>query len=187
MSSVRFNSPSYLDAWKQRGEWPVIHNPMADFAAAQMRGQSLLDLGCAFGLLGARISKEAGGIPCVGVERDPVTITAATEAGVPIKFAAMKVTRETLTELIAVIATHKVDTIIARRILPELWGEDLEGGKAFASVIAATGVREVFLEGRIESERATNPLRSVNEEVALLSGPYREVSRMSALRYLVVR
>ena len=183
-----FNGPEYLHAWASNGEWPAIHTPMAEFAMIYMRGSVLLDLGCSFGLLGARISEEAGGaIRAVGIDADERVIAASQAAKVPIAITHMRVTRETLPDLTAFLAEAQPDTIIARRVLPELWGEDLDGGREFASVIAAAGVREVLIEGRVVSERATNPLRSVADEVALLSAEYRETTRSKALSRLVLR
>lgn len=186
-ASVRFNSPEYLEQWKATGAWPVIHNAMADFAASHMRGESLLDLGCSYGLLGARIAEEAGGMRCAGIDADEKVIEAAQSAGVVMRFFQMKITREKLPDLAEIIHEVEATVIIARRVLPELWGEDQLGGAHFAITLAEAGVREIFLEGRVASERATNPLRSIGDEVRLLSERYREVHRSKALSYLVLR
>ena len=55
----RFNSPEHLETWKLRGRYPAIHDCIADTAATFMKGSRLLDLGCSYGLLGARIAKNA--------------------------------------------------------------------------------------------------------------------------------
>lgn len=177
----------YLDQWKTLGVWPAIHAPMASFAVAHMRAESILDLGCSYGLLGARISHDAGGIPCIGIDADQKVIDAAVAAGVEVTFRCLKVSEATLPDLQAIIAEHQPKALIARRVLPELWGENLPGGGLFAAMLAECGVKEILLEGRVASERATNPLRSIHDEVALLSEQYREVVRSKALSYLVLR
>ncbi len=187
-ASIRFNSIEYLEAWRERKEWPAIHNAMTDFALTNMAGTALLELGCAFGLLGARIALEADcDVKAFGVDADMRTISLASAAKVPIRIHHLAVTRETLPVLRAYIEVEKVTSLVARRVLPELWGEDLEGGAAFADMLAEAGVREVLLEGRVASERATNPLRSIDEEVGLLARNFREVTRAKALSYLVLR
>ena len=186
-TSTRFNSPEYLSAWRTKGIWPSIHDAMADFAAANMRAKFLLDLGCSYGLLGARIGVENGGLACAGVEADEKVIQAAQEAGVPLRFYTLKLTRATLPAFAKILVETRARAIVARRILPELWGEDREGGAEFVDLIADLGVREILVEGRIVSERATNPLRSIDDEVALLSSRYREAQRAKALSYLVLR
>jgi hypothetical protein len=184
---MRFDDPAYLAAWRERREWPAIHNAMSDFAAAHMRGNFLLDLGCAYGLLGARLASENGGLPCAGIEANETTIRAAQDAGVPIRFYKLKITRDTLPALSAILDETRARTVVARRILPELWGEDLEGGRLFADALAKAGVRELLIEGRVVSERSTNALRSIDAEVDLLSLRFREANRSGALSYLVLR
>src|SRR3954469_9754568 len=86
---VRFNSPEHLAAWQERGQFPVIHDAMARAAANLMRGDGILDLGCSYGLLGARIAHENVARAVVGVELDPQVIQAASTAGVPVQFVTM--------------------------------------------------------------------------------------------------
>jgi hypothetical protein len=187
VTSVRFNSPEYLEAWRRDGSWPIIHNALADFAISHISGNFLLDLGCAYGLLGARIAMDAGGLGCAGIDADRKVIRAAQDAGVPMRFYCLRLTRESLPELKGVLNITRAKALIARRILPELWGEDPDGGREFVEALADCGVREIFVEGRVASERSTNPLRSIDEEVALLSARYREAKRVKALSYLVLR
>lgn len=125
--------------------------------------------------------------PGAGVDADEKVVYAAQDAGVPIRLHCLRITRESLPALTEILSVARARAIVARRILPELWGDDLEGGRQFADSIAEAGVKEVFLEGRVVSERATNPLRSIDDEVELLSSRYREVKRAKALSYLVLR
>ena len=105
----------------------------------------------------------------------------------PIRIFRMRVTVETLPEFAKVLQEVKPGALIARRVLPELWGEDRAGGLAFADVLAEEGVSEILIEGRVASERSTNALKGIDEEVELLSTRFREVTRAKALSYLVLR
>jgi hypothetical protein len=181
---MRFNSPEHLDTWKRRGRYPSIHDAVCDAAFAFMRGSRLLDLGCSYGLLGARIAKENGqGIP-VGIEADQSVIDAGRDAGVEIGYHQLRVGGETLSELASIIELERVDVMIARRVLPELFGHEVLVGSVFAQKMAAAGIKEMFVEGRVVSARSTNALASIDAEVAMLAGSYREVRRIKAVSYL---
>jgi hypothetical protein len=180
----RFNSPEHLETWKTRGRYPAIHDGIADAAASLMRGKQLLDLGCSYGLLGARIAKGAGQGMALGIEADGKVIDAAKTAGVRVFFNQIRITDETLSLVSVLVRDHDIDVVIARRILPELFGDDLDLGRHFASEMAAAGVKEIFVEGRVVSGRSTNALASIDAEVGMLSGSYREVRRIKAVSYL---
>jgi hypothetical protein len=185
---VRFNSPEHLLAWRDTGRFPAIHDAIANMAVANMRGRVLMDLGCSYGLLGHRIAQEMGGeVTVIGVEVDAKVIAAAEEACVGVRFHTFKVERASLQELRALAIHYRVDTIVARRILPELFGDDRPAGVTFASDMAASGVWEMFIEGRVATVNAVNPLRSIADEVDLVAGSYREVRRAGAVSYLVAR
>lgn len=119
---MRFDAPEHLEAWRARGVWPAIHNAMTAFAVAHMRGETMLDLGCSYGLLGARIASEAGGIVTHGIEVDEKVIVASQDAGVPIRLYRLKLTVDTLPEFSAILRASSTTAVVARRILPELWG-----------------------------------------------------------------
>jgi SAM-dependent methyltransferase len=184
---VRFNSPEHLATWRETGCFPAIHDAIAGVAVAYLRGTRLLDLGCSYGLLGARIVKEAGLEAGFGVDADGEVIAAAKRAGVPLTFRELRITGETLPHLLGVLVESLADIVIARRVLPELFGEDLPAGRTFANLLAGAGVKEIILEGRANVATAVNRLRSIEEEVDLLSGRYREQRRVGAVSYLVVR
>jgi len=140
----RFNSPELLLTWARCRRFPAIHDNMAAAALSYVRGTRILDLGCSFGLLGARIAKDMGGVTAIGVEADAGVISAAEAAGVPMVFHNIKITAETLPQLETVIRCHGIDIIIARRIMPELFGSDPEMGRRFAAMAAAAGVGEML-------------------------------------------
>lgn len=87
-----------------------------------------LDLGACFGLLGAAVQTLRPKAVVIGVERSASAIELAQKYGLPCQLVRMHVSRETVTELAGLIRKFKLNTVIARRVLPELWGGDLEGG-----------------------------------------------------------
>jgi hypothetical protein len=139
---------------------------------------------CGYGLLGWRIAKQLGGCHIIGVEADAAAIGAGQAAGIGLQFFHLKVTAATVPQLLRLIGTHKINALVARRILPELFGDALPAGSEFAAGLALAGVKEVLLEGRVASTSSVNPLRSVAEEVELLAPAFREVKRFGAVSYL---
>jgi SAM-dependent methyltransferase len=183
---LRFNSPEHLATWREHGRFPAIHDQIASMAAAHMRGTRFLDLGCSYGLLGTRIMKQAGA-KGVGVDSDKDVLAAAIAAGIPLQLEHLGVNRVSLALLADIVRDRNATVLIARRILPELFGEDQLFGWEFADVMALAGIDEILLEGRVDSAKSVNPLRSVVQEVELLDRYYREVRRIGAVSYLVRR
>lgn len=180
---MRFDAPEHLKAWKETGAYPKIHDRIAQVACTEMLGRVLVDLGCSYGLLGHRIAKSVNG-KAVGVDADEKVLLEAIAAGIDSQLICLRVKRATISKLCEVIAGQDVDALIARRVLPELWGEDLDGGKEFAGAIADAGVKELFIEGRVKSPGATNALSSIDAEVALMTGPFKESTRVGPVSYM---
>jgi SAM-dependent methyltransferase len=183
---MRFNSPEHLDTWKRFKRYPAIHDNMAAAASSYLRGTRILDLGCSYGLLGSRIAKELGYDTAIGVEADTAVIHAAEQVGVNMVFHNIRISAETMSQLDAIIRAHGVNVILARRVMPELFGDDLQLGVRFAAMCASAGVKEMLVEGRVLSGRSTNALASIDAEVAMLAGCYREAKRVKAISYLQV-
>ena len=184
---MRFDSPEQLETWVKTGRWPAIHDRIADFATQHVFGRRLIDLGCSYGLLGARIMAQAGMDAALGIDSDQKAISAAQKAGVPILFKRMQVTGANLDALGDVIAEMHADVLVARRVLPELFGDDLAGGWNFGRVLHEAGIREIVVQGRVDGAGSVNPLRSVRQEVELLSHSYREGVGAGPLSYLTAR
>ena len=71
---------------------------------------------------------------------------------------------------------HQIETVLARRCQPELFGQDLAAGHTFAQMLHRQQVQEILVEGRQASKAAVNPLASLAQEVELL-GPYYQVRK----------
>lgn len=184
---MRFDSVEHLEAWRDLGVYPKIHDAVAGAIVTFMQGSRILDLGCSYGLLAQRIMAQLGTQAAVGVDSDAKAIRLAEAAGIGVTLYRMRIAGDTLPQLVRIVKRHDIDVIAARRILPELFGDDLELGRAFAREMAAAGVREMFIEGRVVSESSVNALRSIDEEVALVAGSFREDRRIAAVSYVGVR
>ena len=181
---MRFDDQNHLAEWRANKTFPRIHDAMAAATIANMTGSRVLDLGCSFGLLGARVFKENGlTTHAVGIEADEAVVRMAEVAGVPVDFYALTVSRETCDAVITIVAENRIDVVLARRVFPELFGDDLEFGREFVALLGGVGVKELFIEGRVPTPRATNALSSIDQEVELVSGYFREVKRTGAVSY----
>lgn len=183
---MRFNSIEHLQAWQRTGRFPAIHDAIA--AAVNSFGCSLgyLDLCCSFGLLGQRLIRE-NGCDVVGVDIDADAIAAGQAAGIKAKLIHMPVKPDTLKDLVQICQSNTLGGIVARRALPELFGHDLAFGETFTNAMADAGIKEIFIEGRVATRNATNPLSSIDKEVALLGSRYKQVRRVGAVSYLVLK
>ncbi len=185
---LRFDSPELLAAWQESGRWPAIHDAMAAMALEYLTGQVLLDLGCAYGLLGARIVAETGLRSAIGVDANKATIAAARAASVPVTLYQLRVVDQTsLDDLEGIIRRHRVDVIIARRIFPEMFGHNPDLGRAFVDMIHGAGVRELLVQGRVDTADAVNPLRSIEREVYMLNQRFDCAALRPPVAYLTAR
>src|SRR5438067_4688470 len=128
---MRFDAAEHLAAWKQAGTFPKIHNAIAAVAVSELVARTILDLGCSHGLLGARLVKLGVVDTAIGIDVDSRAIEAGKAAGVPVAFNHLKIEKETMPEVMALVKAHRVTGIIARRILPELFGADPGAGRTF--------------------------------------------------------
>lgn len=186
---MRYNSPELLEEWRVTGQWPAIHNQMAEMAITYVTGHRLLDLGCSYGLLGARITAEGGMRPGIGVDVSADAIAAGKAAHVPLDLKFMRVLprRSDWLDLMAIIRDNAIDVVIARRVFPEIFGEHVEEMGAFGEELRRAGVKELLLQGRVETAQATNRLHSVVQEYRELANSFRDVAVRGSVAYLVAR
>lgn len=186
---MRFNSPELLEAWQATGEWPAIHNAMSEMAITYVTGRRLLDLGCSYGLLGARITAENAMEPGIGVDASSDAIAAGKAARVPLDLKFMRVLprRSDWLDLMAIIRDNGVDVVIARRVFPELFGEHVDEMSAFGEELRRAGIKELLVQGRVETAQATNRLHSVVQEYRELANSFRDVAVRGSVAYLVAR
>lgn len=182
---MRFHSTEHLETWRRTKRFPEIHNDIFQFIVEEAEGKVFLDLGACFGLLATRLQGSAFGWKAVAVEANPAHIEHAKAAGIPVEFLTMAVNRDTLPQLAEFVKRHAVTSIVARRVLPEIWGEDLAGGAMFATSMREAGVKEFILQGRVKTPNAVNALSTVESEIALLCPAYKLASARRDIARLV--
>jgi len=181
---MRFNAPQYLDDWKQ-GKYPSIHKIMFNAVKLYCKSENVLDLCCSTGLLGTQI-KEKLNKNVFGIESNATSIALARQYGIPIPIQNMKVVPDSLETFVEYCKVFKIDTIVARRCIPELFGEDYHFGLEFVAAMKAINVKEVFLEGRVKTANATNIFNSIDHEIDLFTtyDMYKVTQQLGNIGYL---
>jgi SAM-dependent methyltransferase len=180
---MRFDSTEHLEVWRRTGRFPAIHDSIFSAIENFMRGSRVLDLCCSTGLLAQRLAKLLK-VTAVGVDADARALERAWEAGVDVPLVEMKINDETMSELASVIRAHRIDVLVARRAMPELFGDNLPLGHQFSAMLYDLNVREIFLEGRVATRNAVNPLASIDKEVELFGGHYVLARSIRSVAYL---
>jgi hypothetical protein len=171
---MRFNDPQRVQAYKANGEFPSIHSPLVSCVVEHVIGRRGLDLCCSHGLLGEQLLTKHG-FQMIGVDGDASAVELARANGVKMPIHHIKLDAQTLPLVYQLIRANKIEVLIARRCFPELFGDDLELGGEFFGEIRAAGIKEIALEGRVQTPKATNRLSSVWAEIRLAQLHY-EVS-----------
>lgn len=178
---TRFDDPDYVRDWQQHGRFPAIHTRMISAIREEIDPESgvVLDLCSSTGLLGRRLANH--GYQVVAVQEPGRALTLGIDAGVYnlVPHLALRITAESLGQLLAWIETQQVRTVVARRCFPELF--DQLGPSDFPVLsreLAAAGVERIAMEGRVQSQRTVHPLGSIQQEITALdqhwaAGPVR--------------
>lgn len=174
--SQRFNDIHYLVSWKAGDGFPAIHDDIFNMVQEVAPEGAILDLCCSTGLLAQRFL-EAGRV-AYGIDGDRAAIARSMQYGIKVDLHAVNISPAAFPFLESFIESHEIRTIVARRCLPELFGQDLGAGRAFAALLQKCGIQHVFIEGRIPVKAAVNLLATIQDEVALFEERY----RLAALR-----
>lgn len=172
---MRFNAPEHLQAWQATRQFPAIHDDIMHLAYSHMRGLTALDLCCSTGLLAQRVAVQLG-VQVIGVDADERALAQGRAAGLEVPLVHQRIDPHDLRPLENLLQQHQIETVLARRCLPELFGQDLAAGHTFAQMLHRQQVQEILVEGRQASKAAVNPLASLAQEVELL-GPYYQVRK----------
>lgn len=178
---MRFDSPQYIDNWKAGHGFPAIHNEMFNAIMQCKHGVSALDLCCNSGLFTERMKGEFAHV--FGIDGDAAAIKLGVDAGID-NIEHFLINSNTIDTLLGIIDAHKVDTIIARRCFPELFGSDIELGRYFIKSIHSINVKYLFIEGRVASKRSVNHLSSLDKEIALADSHYIKRVQIKNIAYL---
>lgn len=189
----RFDSQEYLDDWKLAGRWPSIHDEIAGLVArtvgSVLNVHVVCDVCCSSGLLAARIQSLTG-VTAIGVDVDRRALAAGRDAGVPVELFELALAPATLPTFGALLTEHRVNGLVMRRCLPELFGSsgvlDVPFLQAFSDTAVTAGVGRLWVQGRVPSSKATNALPRLEDEVAALAEVgWSGVRRTSNCAYLV--
>lgn len=152
---IRYNDESYLAAWRDEGKFPRIHDNIFTLFMQTFEADSVIDMCCATGLLGTRISEKTG-IDVVGVELLEKNIVRAKKFGVEMEFFQMFIERRTLPAFVNLIKERKATGIVARRCIRELFGNtpdqtvDWKWSRIWSAAVAEAGIKEILIEGRAD-------------------------------------
>lgn len=179
---TRFDDQTLLECFKRGRSFPKIHAPLFSFIMEHEEGSVALDLCCSTGLLGQRLRERRHRFSHVfGVEGNSEAIDRAERAGVTMPITQMIVNEDTLDDFLALLLRNRCDTIIARRCLPELFGDCISFGQTFMRSINDVGVQWLFIEGRRATSTPANALHSIEKEIELASAAFEVVEKRGAI------
>jgi hypothetical protein len=189
---IRYNDESYLAAWRDEGKFPRIHDNIFTLFMQTFEADSVIDMCCATGLLGTRISEKTG-IDVVGVELLEKNIVRAKKFGVEMEFFQMFIERRTLPAFVNLIKERKATGIVARRCISELFGNtpdqtvDWEWSRIWSAAVAEAGIKEIWIEGRADQGRSVHPVPDTATEIRCLESRYYVDETLKGCAYLRVK
>lgn len=180
---MRFNDTSHLVHYVETGQFPAIHKKIAEMAINNVEGLSGLDLCCSHGLLGEQLITH-GHYQMIGIDSDRKAKQAHDACNLKMNVIGAKIDHNFLGVLQALIYTNNIDFIVARRCLPELFGNNLDFGRKFFYLMREVGVKELVLEGRVATKKAVNALNGILLELALVNDSYQLQKINGSIAYL---
>jgi hypothetical protein len=180
---MRFDSQEHLNEWIVNKSYPKIHDNIFNSACSYLKSDIALDLCCSYGLLAARLSTKLN-IKMYGIDASYKVIEAGIKSQIPADLSIINVSETTINDVFNLISANGIKAIIARRALPELFGNNLDLGKQFAIGIAKAGIVEVLIEGRAKNANAVNSLSSIDDEIKLMSCAYELRRNFNNIAYM---
>lgn len=181
---MRFDSQEHLTAWVKNKSYPKIHDNIFNSATSYIKSDVALDLCCSYGLLATRLSEKLG-FKMFGIDASSKVIEAGIKSHISAQLAIININESTLNDVFELIASNNIKVLIARRALPELFGSNLELGRQFAIGIANAGIVEVLIEGRAKTVNAVNSLRSIEDEIELMSCAFTLKRNINNIAYMI--
>lgn len=160
-----YSDLKYINDYKSYGKYPKIHDDIS-YLVCDTKGNNVIDIGCCYGLLSDRLSKKFN---VIGIEQN----TYYCENAIYKNVINMSITKDTLDKLKNILIDNEIDIVVCRRVVPELY--DCGGNgliKDIEKLFYQCNVKYIILEGRIVSERSVHKLKSINEEIEILSDYY---------------
>lgn len=168
---MRFDDPAYLDAYRDRGEFPRIHYIITRAALAVTEpGDLVMDLGACTGLITRALADKDRRVLAIEPSRRAVQLGKDYGTWGGCMVSGIQVNRATVMDVVRMARDQGVTTVVARRVFPEISESiGVDGVSDFAAALVDAGVRQFVVEGRVPNSRATNPLSNVGREVAALT------------------
>jgi hypothetical protein len=160
-----YDSEKYLIDFKEKNAYPSIHNEIYNRICMLNHNRPMLDLGCCFGLLAERLNNS--GINCIGVEKSIKHINLGRQYGIK-----SKIYNESIDSIDAIIKEYNIELLIARRCLPEAFGNNIENGYLFSKMASQLNVTYIVIEGRVVTKNHVNQLFCLDEEIKLFLFEY---------------
>lgn len=185
---MRYNSPEHLDYFKKTGRFPAIHAPLVNFIRCWSEQKRFLDLGCGYGLLGELLMRCIPAEIVIGVDKDANSLADARRAGVTTSCAHyLPVIPENYGKLTEIIMKNRLQVLVARRVFPELFGDDPSALPYFAALMRNAGITEIFVQGRKPVPNPTNRLHNIDMEIQGLLAHYSLYMRENDMAFMVAK
>lgn len=179
---MRFNDQKYIDRYNLYGEFPKIHDDIY-IISRQLRHERVIDLGCCTGLLSARLAVRNDFV--LGIEANKKYLDRAVQCP-KVQYVNMRIDMDTLDDFHALVDKYKIQTVYARRVMPELYDTGgIELVKAFVKTCWDSNIKHVVLEGRKKVGSAVNGLPNVQVEVRAFLPFYWVEKRYNQCRILL--
>lgn len=165
---MRFNDQAHLDLYTKEGKFPWIHDNVAFLIKEHASDfESCMDLGCSLGLLSVRAVTELGRSECAALD----SIIAANCIKHPlVSYRGFTINRDKFKSMEYLLKRYKPTLVICRRILPEIGASDPTIVTELFDLFHAFGVKWVVGEARVNQPAATNPIKNLEMELALIKG-----------------
>ena len=157
-----FADDQYIKEYKEQHKYPKIHDEIYSLHK-HIDCKNIMDLGCCTGLLTTHLSETYPEL--VGIEPNKNYLKKAPRKD-NITYYNFPIKHETLPLLQQIIRKHHIDTIFGRRVMPEI--HNYGGDKLIRelnTLFYRNNIRNIVLEGRIESRRSTHELSNINKEI----------------------
>lgn len=170
MNSIRFWDRRYVEDFKQ-GKMPHIHDNIVHLVeVTRAEGDNYLDLGGCTGLLAGQLHLKYPNAKVVVVESNPKYIKTGIKT---VPFEKLKVTKDTFFDLGNIIDRYQINTILARRIFPEISENGVDTVYQLAEMLYLKGIDKIYIEGRQKVQNATAELSDIDKEIACFLKYYR--------------
>ena len=153
-----FADEKYIQAFKDKHEFPKIHDNIFKLLSKVIPPGNIMDLGSCTGLLAQRIAE--AGYKVIAVERDLNYINRAVFPTIH-----LNISKNNLEQLKKIIEVNQIKTVVARRVIPELY--DSLGDDICQLVNILSECKMVILEGRILSKKSVHKFKSIEDEIKL--------------------